>query len=105
MKKIVVAIVAVLALVGAGSVIALAAQHPDRSSHSVAAVQSRAGQHEQGTANSPQMCDNEDNNDEDTQEPDEQGQDEMNQSGTSLSEQGCQEEETTGSTEASDYDR
>lgn len=102
MKKLVVAIVAVLALVSTGSVIALAAQHPDRSSHSVAAVQSNAGQHEQGTANGPQMCDNEDNNDEDT---DDQGQDEMNQSETSLSEQGCHEKETTGSTEASDDDR
>jgi len=89
-KKLVVAIGSVLTLVGAGSVIAMAAQQPDRSNHSVAAGQSNTGQHEQGTANSPQTCDNEDNNDEDTQDQDDQGQDEADQSEMSDSQQGCQ---------------
>ena len=94
MKRLVVAVVAVLALVGTGSVLAFAAQQPARSSHPTAAVQSNGGHDEQGTANGSQVCDNDNNdNDNDNNDNDEdaQEQDEENQSEVSEHEQGCQD--------------
>ena len=112
MKKLVVSVVGVLALVGAGSVLAFAAQQPDRSSQS-AAVKSNDGQNEQGTVKSSTVSDNdndEDANEQSDEDANEQGEDRIEQRDANLSEsaqhkKGSQGNENKGQSGARDDDR
>jgi len=110
-RKLVVAVVGVLALVGAGSVLAFATQQPDRSSHS-ATLKSNDGQNEQGTVNSSTVSDNDTDEDTDEQgeDRDEQGEDrneqgDANQSKSAQHKKGSQDNEKKGQSGASDVDR
>jgi len=110
-RKLVVAVVGVLALVGAGSVLAFATQQPDRSSHS-ATLKSNDGQNEQGTVNSSTVSDNDKDEDTDEQgeDRDEQGEDrneqgDANQSKSAQHKKGSQDNEKKGQSGASDVDR
>ena len=111
MRKLVVAVVGVLALVGAGSVLAFATQQSDRSSHS-AALKSNDGQNEQGTVNSSTVSDNDKDEDTDEQGEDrnEQGEDrneqgDANRSKSAQHKKGSQDNEKKGQSGASDVDR
>ncbi len=104
MRKLVVAVVGVLALVGAGSVLAFATQQSDRSSHS-AALKSNDGQNEQGTVNSSTVSDNDKDEDTDEQGEDRNEQGDANRSKSAQHKKGSQDNEKKGQSGASDVDR